>query len=214
MVGDFEHVALGVVCDLAVALVDHVFPHRVERPELAPLPVAVDADVVHRDLLSEVRDQPGRIGEVFEIRDEERVLAGHVYDAVLYRRGNVCAEEAVRRRKARARSGYFLLQCFIVQVTCCVWGLRRGGSQWCFLSDASSPVPRGGHLFCHSPDGTCVVCSGQCLQFVLAMLSGENMRAIRIFSGIYFADNIITKSVLELAREKGTPTCRLRRSSP
>ncbi len=111
VVRDFEHVGLGVVRDLAVALVDHVFPHRVDSPELTAFPVAVDADVAHRDLLSEVRDQPGRIGEVFDVGDEERVFAGHVEEIVCYRRGNVRAEEAVGRRKSRACGGYFLVQC-------------------------------------------------------------------------------------------------------
>ena len=82
IVGHFEHVLLGVVRDLAVALVEHVFADRIERPELAPLAVAIYAYVAHRDLLAEVGDESRDVDEIFRVRDEKGVLARHVREII------------------------------------------------------------------------------------------------------------------------------------
>ena len=82
IVGHFEHRPLGLVRDLAVALVEHVFADRVERAELAPLAVAIDAHVAHRDLLAEVGDESRDVDEVFRVRDEKGVLDRHVREVI------------------------------------------------------------------------------------------------------------------------------------
>ena len=82
-VGDAEPVDLGVVCDLAVALVEHVFADCVERVEFPAPAVAVYADVVHDDLFCEVIHEAGEVDEVVGVGDEEGVGGGHVGEVVL-----------------------------------------------------------------------------------------------------------------------------------
>ncbi len=81
-IGHLEHVVLGVVRDLAVAFIDHVFAHGVERAELASFPVAVYADVAHCEFLAEVGYEALGVDEVFGVGNEEGVLARHVREVV------------------------------------------------------------------------------------------------------------------------------------
>jgi hypothetical protein len=82
-VGDLKMVDFGVVCNLAMALVEHVLPHGFEGAELLPLAIAVDADVAHSNLLTEVQDEALDIDEVLGVWDKEGVGGGNVCEIVV-----------------------------------------------------------------------------------------------------------------------------------
>jgi hypothetical protein len=83
IVRDLELVDLGIVGDLAVALVDHVFADGLQGVELPAFAVAVYADVADGDLFCEVVDEAGDVDEIVGIGDEEGVGGGHVGEIVL-----------------------------------------------------------------------------------------------------------------------------------
>jgi len=73
-----------------------MFPHCIEASELpAPLETGY-AGVVDRDTLAEERQESGEVGEVLQIRDEERVGGGHMRDILVDRfEGGYRAEQAL-----------------------------------------------------------------------------------------------------------------------
>lgn len=94
-IGQLQPVFLCIVGELAVALVQHVFPDGVEGAEVAALAVAVEADIADGDLLAEVSEQAADIGDVFGVGDEERMRDKHVREVVFYGGGRLGAEEAL-----------------------------------------------------------------------------------------------------------------------
>ena len=94
IIRDFELVVLGIVGDLAMALVDHVFADGVEGVELPAFTVAVYADVADGDLFCEVVDEAGDVDEEIGVGDEKGVGRGHVGEVILEGGGRGCAKEA------------------------------------------------------------------------------------------------------------------------
>ena len=145
MVRYLEHVVLGIVRNLAVALVDHVLADGVERAEFASPAVAVYADVAHGDLLAEVGDQSRDVDEVLRVGNEKRVLARHVREIIFQGSGNARAEETVGWRKSRSCGGDLLIQsCGILILLILVGaGLRQCRlGPWRFISGCSRALRR------------------------------------------------------------------------
>lgn len=93
IVRDLEPVDLGIVSNLAMALVDHVFANGFQSVEFSSPSVAVDAHVADCNLFREVVDEAGDVDEIIGVGDEERVGGGHVGEIVLEGRGGGGAEE-------------------------------------------------------------------------------------------------------------------------
>ena len=92
IVGKFQPIVLGVVRDLAMTLVDHVFSRGFERSETFAFAVAINADVPDHDLFAEVGDEAGDVDEVFRVGDEEGVDGGHMRQVVFEGGGGLGAE--------------------------------------------------------------------------------------------------------------------------
>lgn len=87
-------------------LVNHVLPDGLERAVLLALAVAAEADVSDRHLLSEIKQQTGKVDKVLAVGDEETVLLLHVLGrlVLVLERGDV-AEQARRRRESQSGVG-------------------------------------------------------------------------------------------------------------
>lgn len=83
IIRDLELVDFGIVSDLAMALVEHVFANGLQGVAFPAFSAAVYAHIADGDLFDEIADEAVDVDEIVCVGDEERVGGGHVGEIIL-----------------------------------------------------------------------------------------------------------------------------------